>query len=86
MSVMKTIFEDYLERRLRASPDLNVDREKSARMGKLEKDLSMSEEQKEKFEQLFFEMCGDYQQTAFSDGFRTAFDLMYEVVGTEHEL
>ena len=86
MSVIKTIFEDYQERKLRVKFDLNADREKSARMSKLEKDLSMSEEQKEKFEQLFFEMCCDYQQIAFFDGFRTACDLMYDVAGTEHEL
>lgn len=82
MSVIETIFEDHLERKLRVKPDLAIDREKSARMSRFEKEFSMSEEEAEKFEQLFFEICCDYQLAGFSDGFKTAFDLMFEVAGT----
>lgn len=81
MSVIEAIFEDHLERKFRVKPDPAVDREKSARMNRFEKEFSMSKEQAEKLEQLFFEICCDYQQMGFSDGFKTAFDLMFEVAG-----
>lgn len=79
MSVIGTIFEGYQERMLRVKANLNMDLEKSALMSGFEKELSLSEEQSERLEQLFYEICGDYQQMAFSDGFKTAFDLMFEV-------
>ena len=79
MSVIDIIFEEQQERKLRVKPDLNRDRERSAKMSRFEKEFAMTAEQVERFEQFFFELCTDYQQTAFADGFKTAFDLMFEV-------
>lgn len=81
MSIIEKIFWDYQERNFRVCPDLRKDRERSARMREFEKSFAMSAEQAERFEQFLYETVCDYQQSAFSDGFRTAFDLMTEVVG-----
>lgn len=81
MSIIDAIFHDYMERCFSLKPNLGEDREKSARMREFEKSFAMSGEQAEMFEQFLFEICYDYQQLAFSDGFKLAFDLMAEVVG-----
>ena len=81
MSIIEKIFWDYQEGRFRVEPDHSKDRDRSARMREFEKSFAMSAEQAEKFEQFLYETVCDYQQLAFADGFRTAFDLMTEVVG-----
>lgn len=79
MSIIYKIFEDYLERNFRVTPDLSEERKRGKKMSKLEESFALSKEQKEEFEQFMFETCCDYQQSAFFDGFKVAVDLMFEV-------
>lgn len=81
MSVIEMIFWDYLDRSFRVKPDSSVDRGNSARLREFEESFAMSDEQAERFEQFLFGICCDYQRTAFSDGFKLAFVLMFEAVG-----
>lgn len=79
MSIMHKILEDYLERNFRVKPDLSESNRMYEKMNKFKDSLALSEEQKKKFEDLFFEMSCDYQESGFYDGFKTAFDLMSEI-------
>ncbi|MDE7228874.1 MAG: hypothetical protein K2N56_00205 [Oscillospiraceae bacterium] len=81
MSIIEKIFLEYLDGNFRVKPDIRLDRERWAKIRKFKESLALSENQAEKFDQLLFEICCDYQQPAFLDGFRTAFDLMLEVIG-----